>query len=196
MQLVRLYRNGEIARMSKRSGRAVTLADIVDEVGKDAARFFFNLRGADTHLDFDLDLAIKQSDDNPVYYVQYAHARICSILRQAQEQGVELPDINDFTSENMDKYGDLLTEEAELDLIKKLADFPSEIKISADNLAPYRITVYSQELASMFHSFYNKCRVLTDDQDMTSVRLLLVMAVKQVLKNALSILGISAPERM
>ncbi|NLZ54108.1 MAG: arginine--tRNA ligase [Thermoanaerobacteraceae bacterium] len=195
MQLVRLYRNGEIARMSKRTGRAVTLADIVEEVGKDAARFFFNLRSADTHLDFDLDLAIKQSDDNPVYYVQYAHARISSILRQAKEQGVDLPDIG-LTSEEFQKYANLLVEESELDLIKKLADFPGEIKLAADNLAPYRITVYSQELASTFHTFYNKCRVLTDDENLTTARLLLVMAAQQVIKNSLLILGITAPERM
>ncbi|NLL99246.1 MAG: arginine--tRNA ligase [Tepidanaerobacter sp.] len=196
MQLVRLYRNGEIARMSKRTGRAVTLADIVEEVGRDAARFFFNLRSADTHLDFDLDLAIKQSDDNPVYYVQYAHARICSILRQAQEQGIGLPDIDKLTMEEFQKYANMLLEESELELIKKLADFPGEIKLAADNLAPYRITVYSQELAAIFHSFYNKCRVLTDDENLTAARLLLVMATRQVLRNALSILGISAPERM
>lgn len=196
MQLVRLYRNGEIARMSKRTGRAVTLADIVEEVGKDAARFFFNLRGADTHLDFDLDLAIKQSDDNPVYYVQYAHARISSILRQAREQGVNLPDANKLTSDDMNKYANLLIEEPEIDLIKKLADYPGEIKLAADNLAPYRITVYTQELSSTFHSFYNKCRVLTDSEDLTTARLLLVMAVQQVIKNALSILGIAAPDRM
>jgi arginyl-tRNA synthetase len=196
MQLVRLYRNGEIARMSKRTGRAVTLVDIVEEVGKDAARFFFNLRGADTHLDFDLDLAIKQSDDNPVYYVQYAHARISSILRQAQEQGINMPDVNNMTPDDINKYASLLTEEPEIDLIKKLADYPGEIKLSADNLAPYRITVYTQELASIFHSFYNKCRVLTDDIDLTVSRLFLVMAVQQVIKNALSILGITAPDRM
>lgn len=196
MQLVRLYRNGQIARMSKRTGRAVTLADIVEEVGKDAARFFFNLRSADTHLDFDLDLAIKQSDENPVYYVQYAHARISSILRQAKEQGVNLPNINDLTLKKFQKYANLLVEESEIDLIKKLADFPGEIKLAADNLAPYRITVYSQELASTFHSFYNKCRVLTDDENLTTARLLLVMAARQVIKNALSILGIAAPDRM
>jgi len=196
MQLVRLYRNGEIARMSKRTGRAVTLADIVDEVGKDAARFFFNLRSADTHLDFDLDLAIKQSDDNPVYYVQYAHARISSILRQAKEQGVNLPDIAGLSLDEFKKSADLLVEGSEIELIKKLADFPSEIKLAAENLAPYRITVYTQELAAAFHSFYNKCRVLTDDDNLTKARLLLVMATQQVLRNAFSILGITAPERM
>ena len=141
-------------------------------------------------------MVINQSDDNPVYYVQYAHARISSILRQAQEQGVNLPDVNNLASNDMNKYTNLLIEEPEIDLVKKLADYPGEIKLSADNLAPYRITVYSQELASTFHSFYNKCRVLTDCEDLTTARLLLVMAVQRVLKNALSILGITAPDRM
>ncbi|HHW02271.1 MAG TPA: arginine--tRNA ligase [Thermoanaerobacterales bacterium] len=196
MQLVRLYRNGEIARMSKRTGRTVTLADIVEEVGRDAARFFFNMRGADTHLDFDLDLAIKQSDENPVYYVQYAHARICSILRQASEQGISLPEIESIPLASKDKYALLLTEKSEIDLIKKLADFPGEIRLAAENLSPYRITNYCMELSSVFHSFYNSCRVLTDDKDLTNARLLLVTAVRQVLRNAFAILGISAPERM
>lgn len=196
MQLVRLYRNGEIARMSKRTGRAVTLADIVEEVGKDAARFFFNMRSADTHLDFDLDLAIKQSDENPVYYVQYAHARICSILRQASEQGISLPEMDTLTPALLEKYALLLTEKNEIDLIKKLSDFPGEIRLAAENLSPYRVTNYCLELSSAFHSFYNSCRVLTDDEDLTAARLLLVMAVRQVLKNAFAILGISAPERM
>ena len=182
MQLVRLYRNGEIARMSKRTGRSVTLVDIVDEVGKDAARFFFNLRSADTHLDFDLDLAIKESDENPVYYVQYAHARISSILRQAKEQGVKLPDIKALSPEEMEKYASILVEESEIELIDKITDFPGEIKLSAEHLAPYRITVYSMEMASIFHSFYNKCRVLTEDENLTTARLILVMAVQQVLK--------------
>ncbi|MCR4430417.1 MAG: arginine--tRNA ligase [Tepidanaerobacteraceae bacterium] len=196
MQLVRLYRNGEIARMSKRTGRAVTLADIVEEVGRDAARFFFNMRSADTHLDFDLDLAIRKSDENPVYYVQYAHARICSILRQASEQGVALPDIGAASGDLMDKYLNLLTEKNEIELIKKLADFPGEVRLSAENLSPYRITNYCLELASAFHSFYNSCRVLTGDGELTAARLMLVEAVRQVLKNAFYILGISAPERM
>jgi len=196
MQLVRLYRNGEIARMSKRTGRAVTLADIVEEVGRDAARFFFNMRGADTHLDFDLDLAIKQSDENPVYYVQYAHARICSILRQASEQGEVLPTTCSLDCGSRHKYANLLTEKNEIDLIRKLADFPGEIRLSAENLSPYRITNYCMELSSIFHSFYNSCRVLTGDKDLTAARLLLVMAVRQVLKNAFAILGVNAPERM
>lgn len=196
MQLVRLYRNGEIARMSKRTGKAVTLVDIVDEVGKDAARFFFNMRGADTHLDFDLDLAIKQSDENPVYYVQYAHARISSILRQAIEQGIDISKLDLLSLEDKIRYTNMLVEEDELKLIKKLADFTGEIRLAAANLSPFRITVYTMELASLFHSFYNKCRVLSAEEDITTGRLLLVMAVQRVLKNALTTLGISAPDRM
>jgi len=196
MQLVRLYRNGEIARMSKRTGKSVTLSDIVDEVGKDAARFFFNMRSADTHLDFDLDLAVKQSDENPVYYVQYAHARICSILRQASELGIQEPDIGNLTPDEIKDYADLLQESYEIDLIKKLADYPSEVRLAAQTLSPYRITVYSMELASVFHTFYNNCRVLTEDERLTTARLLLIKAVKQVIVNAFSILGITAPERM
>ncbi|ADL08896.1 arginine--tRNA ligase [Thermosediminibacter oceani] len=196
MQLVRLYRNGEIARMSKRTGRAVTLADLVEEVGKDAARFFFNLRGADTHLDFDLDLAVKQSEENPVYYVQYAHARISSIFRQAAEQGVAVPEVRDRSPEDLEKLLSKLTDETEIQLIKKLADFPGEIRVAASTLSPYRIANYTLELAAAFHSFYNVCRVLTDDPDLTAARLMLVKAVQQVLRNAFRILGISAPDRM
>lgn len=192
MQLVRLYRDGEAVRMSKRTGKAVTLSDIIDEIGKDAARFFFNMRSADTHLEFDLDLAVKQSDENPVYYVQYAHARICSILRQAQDKGVEIPNASDEETQ----LCNLLEQKSEIDLIKKLADFPEEIKMAAQNLAPYRITVYLMELAAVFHSFYNSCKVLSEDDQLTKARLLLVMATKQVIKNALDVLGVEAPERM
>jgi len=195
MQLVRLFRNGEIARMSKRTGRAVTLADLIDEVGKDAARFFFNLRSADTHLDFDLDLAVKQSEENPVFYVQYAHARISSILRTAKEQGIEF-EVENFSEARIKQLVGLLKEEPEIELIKKLAEFPEEIRIAAENLSPYRIANFTLELASLFHSFYNSCRVLTDDEDLTKARLILIFATKRVLKNAFKILGISAPERM
>lgn len=189
MQLVRLYRNGEIARMSKRSGRAVTLADLVDEVGRDAARFFFNMRGADTHLDFDLDLAVSQSADNPVYYVQYAHARIASILRQAASTGVKLPAARSVN------YG-LLAHPSELDLLRKLAEFPEEIKRSAEKREPHHLTAYALELASMFHAFYNACRVIIDDVPLMEARLMLVSGIKTVLENCLGILGITAPEQM
>jgi arginyl-tRNA synthetase len=189
MQLVRLYRNGEIARMSKRTGRAVTLADLVDEVGKDAARFFFNMRGADTHLDFDLDLAVSQSSDNPVFYVQYAHARISSILRQVRENGIQVPDIKEARL-------NLLGEESELAILRKLADFPAEVLNSARKYEPHHLTRYALELASLFHTFYNSCRVIGEDEDLMGARLLLIKAVRQVLKNTLTLLGITAPERM
>lgn len=195
MQLVRLFKNGEIARMSKRTGKAVTLSDLIEEVGKDAARFFFNLRSADTHLDFDLDLAVKQSEENPVFYVQYAHARISSILRVAREQGADI-DFENLSDEKIRKLAGLLKEDAEVELIKKLAEFPEEIRIAAENLSPYRIANYAMDLASLFHSFYNSCRVLTEDEDLTRARLILVYATKRVFKNAFRILGITAPERM
>ncbi|MGB9839792.1 arginine--tRNA ligase [Thermovenabulum sp.] len=195
MQLVRLFRNGEIARMSKRTGKAVTLSDLIEEVGRDAARFFFNLRGADTHLDFDLDLAVKQSEENPVFYVQYAHARISSILRVAKEQGADI-EFENLSEEEIRKLAGLLKEDAEVELVKKLAEFPEEIRIAAENLSPYRIANYALDLASLFHSFYNSCRVLTEDEDLTRARLILIFATRRVLKNAFRILGISAPERM
>ncbi|SJZ66118.1 arginine--tRNA ligase [Garciella nitratireducens] len=189
IQLVRLYRNGEIARMSKRSGKSITLSDLVEEIGKDAARFFFNLRSADSHLDFDLDLAVKQSNENPVFYVQYAHARICSILRQMQKEGVCLDQIQTANP-------NLLKEEQELDLIRRLADLPQEIEIAARNLDPSRITHYVLDVASLFHSFYNACRVRVEEEELMKARLLLVVCTRQVLKNVLMLLGVNAPERM
>lgn len=189
MQLVRLFRNGEIARMSKRKGKAITLSDLVEEVGKDAARFFFNIRSSDSHLDFDLDLALKQSNENPVFYVQYAHARICSIIRQMEEEGISAEDINQADPT-------LLKEDQELDLMHKLAELPGEIEIAARNLEPSRITRYVLELASLLHSFYNACRVKVDDRELMKARLLLISSTRQVIYNVLKILGISAPEKM
>ena len=189
IQLVRLYRNGEIARMSKRSGKAITLSDLVEEVGKDAARFFFNLRSAGSHLYFDLDLAVKQSNENPVFYVQYAHARICSILRQMEKEGITLDIIQTANPS-------LLKEEQELDLIRRLADLPQEIEIAAHNLDPSRITHYVLDVASLFHSFYNACRVRVEDEELMKARLLLILCTRQVLANVLKLLGIDAPERM
>ena len=187
MQLVRLYKGGEIVRMSKRSGEFVTLDDLIDEVGKEAARFFFVMRNPDSHLDFDLDLAKSQSSDNPVFYVQYAHARICSILRQAQEKGISL----DQGAENS-----VLKAEAELDLLKKIALFPTEVAEAALALEPYRIARYSQELASIFHSFYNSCRVISEDEALSQARLNLVNAARITLRNSLALLGLTAPEKM
>ncbi|HHT50790.1 MAG TPA: arginine--tRNA ligase [Eubacteriaceae bacterium] len=189
MQLVRLFRNGEIARMSKRKGKSITLSDLVEEVGRDAARFFFNMRSSDSHLDFDLDLAIKQSNENPVFYVQYAHARICSILRQMEEAGLSAEDINQANPS-------LLKEEQELDLMRKLAELPGEIEIAARNLEPSRITRYVLDVASLLHSFYNACRVKVEDRELMKARLLLISSTRQVIYNVLKILGISAPEKM
>ncbi|MGI6605446.1 MAG: arginine--tRNA ligase [Peptococcia bacterium] len=186
MQLVRLFRNGEIVRMSKRSGQYITLSELIDEVGKDAARFFFVMRSADSQMDFDLDLAKAESSENPVYYVQYAHARVCSILKASI---AELPDYDrvDFS---------LLKEEAEIDLIRKIADFPDEIIGAAQYYEPHRLTYYAHDLASLFHSFYNSCRVLIDDVELRQARLLLIEATRITLRNVLQLLGVTAPERM
>lgn len=189
MQLVRLYKGGEIVRMSKRSGEFVTLEDLIEEVGKDAARYFFVMRGADSHLDFDMDLAKSQSADNPVYYVQYAHARICSILRQLAEDGVKVPAMDQIPVE-------LLQDPAELELLRKIADLPVEIVAAAQNMEPHRMARYAHELASVFHTFYNKCRVMVEDTQLRDARLALVDATRITLRNTLTILGISAPERM
>jgi len=189
MQLVRLFSGGEIVRMSKRTGQFITLEELVDEVGLDAARYFFIMRSADSHLDFDLDLARTQSNDNPVYYVQYAHARICSIYRQLAEQGRQLPQVESADME-------LLREEAELALARRLADFPEEVALAARQLAPHRITRYVHEVAGLLHSFYNIHRVITDDTALTGARLLLMEATRVVLLNALTLLGVRAPEKM
>lgn len=187
LQMVSLYRNGELVKMSKRTGQSVTLNELIEEVGTDAARFFFIMRSIDSQLDFDLTLATEKSNDNPVYYVQYAGARICSILRQLEEEGVTAKPGASLTS---------LTTEVELDLIKKLGEYPELIAAAAKERAPHRIPHYLYELASLFHSFYNQCRVLGVEPEVQQARLLLVVAVRHVLQHALNILGISAPERM
>ncbi len=184
MQLVRLLRDGQVARMSKRQGKAIALTDLIEEVGVDATRFFFNLRSPDSHFDFDLDLAIEESNDNPVFYVQYAHARICSILRQMDK--VSLEGVN---------Y-DRLIEKEEINLIEVLSLFPEEILMAEEKLDPSRITRYTIDLASAFHSFYNACRVRIDDQELLRARVALIQATRQVIQNGLRILGVSAPEAM
>ncbi len=186
MQLVRLFRGGEVVRMSKRSGQYVTLAELMEEVGRDAARYFFVMRSPDSHLDFDLDLAKEESAENPVYYVQYAHARICSIIKAGASR---LPSV-----EQVDLT--VLREEAELDLLRKIADLPDEIIGAAAHQEPHRLTRYAHELASLFHSFYNSCRVLTDETELKNARLVLVEATRITLRNVLTLLGVSAPERM
>jgi arginyl-tRNA synthetase len=188
-QLVRLYRNGEIARMSKRTGKSISLMDLVDEVGRDAVRFFFNAKAAGSHLDFDLDLAVKQSNENPVFYVQYAHARICSMLRLLESEGIHIPDVNDTKLE-------LLNADEEINLIKKLSEYPDEIRISAETLEPSRLTRYVQDVAASFHSFYNACRVRGEEEQLMKARLILVDCTRIVIRNVLDLLSINAPERM
>lgn len=189
MQLVRLFKNGEIVRMSKRSGEFITLQELVSEVGKDAARYFFVMRSPDSHLDFDMDLAKSESSDNPVFYIQYAHARISSIFRQMQEKGGTVPAAGEcnFT---------LLKEEAELELIRKLTDFPTEIAEAAVSTEPHRIARYAHELAGLFHSFYNSHRVMVDDVELQKSRLVLVNCTRIVIRRALNLLGLTAPESM
>lgn len=189
MQLVKLIEGGQVVRMSKRTGKMITLRDLIEEVGKDAARFFFNMRSPDSPIEFDLDLAKQQTNENPVFYVQYAHARICSIIRQLEEMGVKIENIEDVDL-------GLLKEEEEVDLIKKLAYFPEEITIAAKTLAPHRITRYVIDVASYFHSFYNSHRVKGAEENLMKARFALILAVKTVLKNALDILKVTAPERM
>ncbi|BGE83227.1 arginyl-tRNA synthetase [Staphylococcus petrasii] len=187
MQMVRLMQNGEEVKMSKRTGNAITLREIMDEVGIDAARYFLTMRSPDSHFDFDLELAKEQSQDNPIYYAQYAHARICSILKQAKEQGVEVTTDADFST---------ITNEKAIDLLKKVAEFEPTIESAAESRAPHRLTNYIQDLASAFHKFYNAEKVLTDDAEKTKAHVALVEAVKITLHNALALVGVSAPESM
>lgn len=189
-QMVTVMRGGEEVKISKRAGSYVTLRDLIDEVGRDATRFFFIMRKPDSQLVFDIDLAKEQSPDNPVYYVQYAHARICSIFENAREKGFSAPD-----SPQSSVLSVLSTPE-ELQLIKLLAALPDTVDDSALHFEPHRLTYYLTELAGCFHSFYNKNRVISEDSALTTARLYLLKRTAQTLKNALTILGISAPERM
>lgn len=188
IQLVSLVRQGQPVSMSTRSGEFVTLREIIDEVGKDVCRYFFMMRRSDAQLVFDLDLAKKKSEENPVYYIQYAHARICSILRNAAEQGLA-PDPSLLEE-------DALTTGDDLDLIKMIAGYPDVVVSCAADLEPHRLSFYLLELATAFHRFYNRNRVISDDGRVTMARLILVVAVKQVLANALALMGIEAPESM
>lgn len=189
MQLVRLYRKGTLVRMSKRTGTTISLDELIAEVGKNAARFTFVMRSPDSHLDFDLELAKQKSMENPVYYVQYAHARICSVFRQAAACHIEVPQVDKVDVK-------LLQEEDEVDLLRKIADFPEEIAIAARTAAPHRIARYVLDLAGLFHSYYNHHRVLNDNTALQDARLLLLNATKITIKNALSVLGVEAPEQM
>ncbi len=185
-QMVTLRRGDELIRISKRSGDIITLRELVDEVGVDVCRFFFLSRSADSQMDFDLELAKKESQDNPVYYVQYAHARIASILRLAQESGIDYDD------------GDvsLLTTELELTLIRKMLLLPEIVEIVAHTLEPHHLTYYAQDLATVFHSFYKQCRVVSRNEALTKSRLRLVAAAKLVLAKTLCLMGMTAPEKM
>ena len=189
MQLVRLTRDGEVVRMSKRSGKAITLVDLLEEIPIDAVRFLFNMREPGSQMDFDLDLAVEQSSQNPVYYCQYAHARICSILRKLASEGVEprectIPELA------------LLTAPEEKELIKHLSGLTDEIIASARNYDPAKITRYAVELATLFHKFYNACRVGVEDESLMQARLSLCLCVRTVLRNVLTMFSISVPESM
>lgn len=188
-QLVNLYSGGEVVRMSKRTGEIVTLDELIDEVGVDAARFTFLLRSLDGALDFDLDLVKAKSQENPVYYVQYAYARICSILRTAAERGIVLGPIEDAPLAE-------LVHESEQALLRMLSEYPETVLVSARLRAPHRLTTYTRELAALFHAFYRDCRVISDDAQVTQARLWLAEATRQVLANALAVLGVGAPEKM
>ncbi|WP_145142733.1 MULTISPECIES: arginine--tRNA ligase [Paenibacillus] len=188
-QMVSLFQNGEKVKMSKRTGKAVTMEDLMEEVGIDAIRYFFTMRSMDSHLDFDMDLAISTSNENPVFYVQYAHARICSIYRQAEEQGVALLPLSEVDLT-------VLNTEHEYDLLRKIGELPEEIATAAAGYAPHRMIRYVYDLASLFHSYYKAQRVITEDAAQTQARFALLGAVRTVIANVLRIVGVSAPEKM
>ncbi|MED1434048.1 arginine--tRNA ligase [Bacillus mycoides] len=188
IQMVQLYQNGEKMKMSKRTGKAVTLRELMEEVGVDAMRYFFAMRSGDSHLDFDMDLAVSKSNENPVYYAQYAHARVCSILRQGEELGL---------ATGGDVNYKLVTSEKEVELLKKLGEFPAVVADAAQKRLPHRITSYAFELAAALHSFYNAEKVLNQDNlELSKARYELMKAVRTTLQNALAIVGVSAPEKM
>ena len=189
LQMVSLYRNGELVKMSKRTGQSVTLNELIEEVGTDAARFFFVMRSIDSQLDFDLTLATEKSNENPVYYIQYAYARICSIMRQLDEAGIVVMPATEAKLNT-------LTEASELELIKKLGEYPEMLAGAAKERAVHRVAHYVHDLAGLFHSFYNQCRILGVDSDLQQARIALVKTVGHVIRHALGILGVSAPERM
>ena len=189
MQMVNLVRNGEKYKLSKRSGKAITLSTLLDEIPIDAARFFFNLREPNSHFDFDLDLAVSQTSQNPVYYVQYAHARICSVLKKMNEEGIEI--------KSLDKAAlNVLTAPEEQEMIKHLATLPNVINEAAKAYDPAKVTKYVIDLATMYHKFYNNCRIMGEDESVMQARLSLSLAVKQVIKNILDLLKITCPESM
>ncbi len=185
-QFVTILQKGEVVKMSTRKANYITLDELVDEVGADVVRYFFNMRGITSHLNFDLELAKKQSDENPVFYLQYAHARIASILRMTKEEGLG------SSLSNLE----LLTTESEQNLLKKLYGFPDEVLYIAENYETHRIAIYLEELAALFHRFYTECRIIGSEKKLAEARIALCIAVQTVLKNGLSILGVSAPDSM
>jgi len=185
-QFVTIMEKGEVVKMSTRKANYITLDELVDEVGSDVVRYFFNMRGITSHLNFDLDLAKKQSDENPVFYLQYAHARISSILRMTKDEGLS------SSLENLE----LLTTKEEQNILKKLYEFPHDVIFSAENYETNRITSYLEELAALFHRFYTECRIIGSEKKLAEARIALCIAVQIVIKNGLSILGVNAPEKM
>ncbi len=190
VQFASLYRGNNKIQMSTRSGQFVTLRELRNEVGKDASRFFYVMRKSEQHLDFDLELAKSQSHDNPVYYIQYAHARICSIKRQMQEKGLQFSLVTDMAEL------DVLEETHELTLLATLAAYPEAVLTAANNYEPHRIGYYLRDLAHEFHTYYNACQILVDDEKLRNARVSLVSAIQQVIQNGLDLLGVSAPEAM
>jgi arginyl-tRNA synthetase len=186
IQMVRMVENGEVVKMSKRTGNAVTIKDLIDDIGVDATRYFFVSKAANTPFDFDLTLAKSKSNENPVYYAQYAHARMCSIEAQAQKANIEVAD-----------HFELLDNPKEIELVKQINEFRNEVIESAKARAPHKIANYIQKIAQLFHSFYNDCYVIDlDNVELSSQRLALVKATQITLKNALNLIGVSAPEKM
>jgi arginyl-tRNA synthetase len=198
-QLVTLLRNGEVVRMSKRTGEMVTFEELLDEVGADAARYFFLRRSTDQPLDFDIGLAKEQSSENPVFYVQYAHARICSILRKAAGLAADADIDAAAAAARLAPAGislDALDDPAEFALIRKLAEFPEVVESAAEMLAPHKLPHYAEDLAASFHQFYTLCRVVSEDAQLTAARIALIDVTRLTLERALALVGVSAPERM
>ena len=187
MQLVRMMQGGEVVRMSKRTGKSLTLSDLLDEIPVDAARYFFNSRAAETQMEFDLDLAVKQDSDNPLYYCQYAHARICSLLAKMEAEGIAVPETADLT---------VLNEAEELALVKQISLLPEEITAAAAERDPSRLNKYAVALCAQFHRFYNACRIKDAEETVRDARLVLCRAARQTIYNVLSIIGVEAPEHM